>query len=74
MELDKNYINIVYNTITMKFSYLFILVAFSLMLGSACTHKTVVVKPGKVPPGQAKKMTGSKSAKPFAPGQQKKRH
>ncbi|MBV7530611.1 hypothetical protein [Chitinophaga sp. sic0106] len=27
---------------------------------------------GKVPPGQAKKMTGSKSAKPYAPGQQKK--
>ena len=27
---------------------------------------------GKVPPGQAKKGTGSKSAKPFAPGQQKK--
>jgi len=27
----------------------------------------------KVPPGQAKKMSGSKSAKAYAPGQQKKR-
>ncbi|TDP01294.1 hypothetical protein [Flavobacterium sp. 245] len=26
----------------------------------------------KVPPGQAKKMSGSKSAKAYAPGQQKK--
>ncbi|WP_264551425.1 hypothetical protein [Flavobacterium sp. N2038] len=26
----------------------------------------------KVPPGQAKKMSGSKSAKNYAPGQQKK--
>jgi hypothetical protein len=28
---------------------------------------------GKVPPGQMKKATGSQSAKPFAPGQQKKK-
>jgi hypothetical protein len=28
---------------------------------------------GKVPPGQAKKATGSKSAKEIAPGQQKKK-
>lgn len=28
---------------------------------------------GKLPPGQVKKATGSKSAKPFAPGQRKKR-
>ncbi|OIV40161.1 hypothetical protein [Flavobacterium johnsoniae] len=27
---------------------------------------------GKIPPGQAKKMSGSKSAKAYAPGQQKK--
>lgn len=26
---------------------------------------------GKVPPGQVKKATGSKSAKPYAPGQNK---
>jgi hypothetical protein len=28
---------------------------------------------GKVPPGQAKKVSGSQSAKPHAPGQQKKK-
>jgi hypothetical protein len=28
---------------------------------------------GKVPPGQMKKATGGQSAKPFAPGQQKKK-
>ncbi len=27
---------------------------------------------GKVPPGQAKKMSGSKSAKAYAPGQRKR--
>jgi hypothetical protein len=27
---------------------------------------------GHLPPGQAKKVTGSKSAKPYAPGQRKK--
>ena len=27
---------------------------------------------GKIPPGQMKKMTGAKSAKQYAPGQQKK--
>ena len=27
----------------------------------------------KVPPGQAKKQTGSQSAAPYAPGQQKKK-
>jgi hypothetical protein len=29
---------------------------------------------GHVPPGQEKKITGSQSAKPYAPGQQKKKH
>lgn len=35
------------------------------------THTTTTTK--KVPPGQAKKMNGDKSAKAYAPGQQKKR-
>lgn len=40
---------------------------------SACS-KTIVVsnKPAALPPGQMKKVTGSKSAAPYAPGQQKK--
>jgi hypothetical protein len=44
----------------------------SLSLG-ACTRKVYVYKHKPMPPGQAKKITGSKSAKPYAPGQQKKK-
>jgi hypothetical protein len=39
------------------------------------TNKPVVVvttSPGNLPPGQAKKVYGTQSAKPFAPGQRKK--
>jgi hypothetical protein len=50
-----------------------------IIAASACTHKTVIFKappPGQVKkssaPGQVKKETGSQSAKPYAPGQQKK--
>lgn len=40
---------------------------------SCSTHNhTHTTGSGKVPPGQAKKMSGSKSAKAYAPGQQKK--
>ncbi|KHJ37386.1 hypothetical protein PBAC_24540 [Pedobacter glucosidilyticus] len=46
----------------------FVIFAFIL---SSCAYQTAG-RSGKVPPGQAKKMTGSKSAKPFAPGQRKK--
>jgi hypothetical protein len=53
---------------------------FTIILGFACASctrrvyviKKVPVHAKKIPPGQAKKMTGSKSAKPYAPGQQKK--
>lgn len=40
----------------------------------ASCSKTMVVtkKPASLPPGQMKKLTGSKSAAPYAPGQQKK--
>ncbi|MGY3054127.1 hypothetical protein ACVWYG_002330 [Pedobacter sp. UYEF25] len=44
----------------------------ALMLTSSCYTARRSGNSGKVPPGQAKKGTGSKSAKPFAPGQQKK--
>lgn len=37
----------------------------------ACTYRHSS-SPGGVPPGQAKKMSGSKSARAYAPGQQKK--
>jgi hypothetical protein len=42
---------------------------------SACSTKIAVKgSPAKpLPPGQAKKVTGTKSAAPYAPGQQKKK-
>lgn len=49
-----------------------VLTMVGIMLISACYVPRTAGNSGKVPPGQAKKMTGSKSAKPFAPGQQKK--
>ena len=50
---------------------LIMLFSLSLVI-SACT--TVHVHHGKrIPPGQAKKMTGEKSAKNYAPGKQKKK-
>jgi len=62
---------------------LFLISAF-LILGNSCTiirpgyhhpSRTVIVHTnpnGKIPPGQMKKITGAKSAKQYAPGQQKK--
>lgn len=62
-----------------------ILVSVFLVFGSGCTvirpqqhhrpSRTVIIHSnpnGKIPPGQMKKMTGAKSAKHYAPGQQKK--
>jgi len=48
----------------------------SLFVYTSCMHRVVVVKntpANNLPPGQAKKVTGSQSAKPYAPGQQKKK-
>jgi len=58
------------------------LVALVLSLNSCASVVVVDSKPKKAPshavkqapPGQVKKMTGSQSAKPYAPGQQKKAH
>jgi len=55
----------------MKYIYL-ILACCVIMIASSCYTTRTAGQSGKVPPGQAKKGTGSKSAKPFAPGQQKK--
>jgi hypothetical protein len=50
-----------------------IILAISMVaLLSSCSYHSHSYKP--LPPGQAKKLTGSKSAKPYAPGQQKKKH
>ena len=51
-----------------------ILFAFTLSncsVGIGTAHHNHAPKTKKVPPGQAKKMTGQKSAKNFAPGHNK---
>jgi hypothetical protein len=57
-------------------NYLVFVLAMIVIVGSSCTRKVVVVKKSpathRLPPGQAKKITGSKSARAYAPGQQKK--
>ncbi|WP_173003127.1 hypothetical protein [Chitinophaga sp. SYP-B3965] len=55
----------------MRKLYLVLAVA-GIMLASSCYTPRTAGNSGKVPPGQAKKAAGSQSAKPFAPGQQKK--
>ncbi len=57
----------------MKTTYTILLMAMVMMTSSCYTTRTAG-NSGKVPPGQIKKATGSKSAKPFAPGQNKKRN
>lgn len=53
------------------YSLVLLVMILSIFVLSACVHTHTV---HKIPPGQAKKMTGAKSAKQYAPGQQKKRH
>ncbi|WP_341842421.1 hypothetical protein [Chitinophaga caseinilytica] len=56
----------------MKFNRVHLLFALAgtLMFGSCVVERHS--HPHGMPPGQAKKVYGTKSAKPFAPGQQKK--
>ena len=68
----------------MKKHFLILLVlSIFLLFGTSCAvyvpqehhprNQVIYTRPsGKVPPGQMKKMTGAKSAKAYAPGQQKK--
>lgn len=56
----------------MKTRNLFFPIMFAAYILASCSHHH---HPGKtLPPGQVKKVTGSKSAKPYAPGQQKKNY
>ena len=48
------------------------LICCTMLLLTSCYGPRTAGNSGKVPPGQAKKGTGSKSAKPFAPGQQRR--
>ena len=60
----------------MKMKLLALTWLIAIFVSTSCTHRIVIVKtnPGhRIPPGQAKKITGSQSAKPYAPGQVKKR-
>lgn len=57
-------------TLKFKLNSLLIFILIT-SLGSSCIT-TTHLKAKTPPPGQVKKVTGSKSAKPFAPGQQKK--
>ena len=49
-----------------------VLLVISLLIVSCNTHISSS-RSGKISPGHAKKMSGSKSAKAYAPGQQKKK-
>ncbi len=48
---------------------IFLMTAF---LASCSVHRVHTNGKGDIPPGQMKKITGEKSAKKYAPGQQKK--
>lgn len=52
-------------------TYLSLLMAL-LFLSTSCSTIIVPANNAKAPPGQVKKVTGAKSAKAYAPGQQKK--
>jgi hypothetical protein len=52
---------------------IFALLTMVLFLNSCAPVLVVDSAPKKAPPGQVKKVTGSQSAKQYAPGQQKKK-
>jgi hypothetical protein len=56
----------------MRYTFRIILVLVSCMLVFSSCKQTTIVKTKNPPPGQVKKATGSKSAAPYAPGQQNK--
>lgn len=59
----------------MKMTNFIKILSFTLLIISivSCSVHNSSSSSGKIPPGQAKKASGSKSAKAYAPGQQKKR-
>jgi len=56
----------------MKKTIILLSVFFGVLVFSSCTHHHHY-KTKRIPPGHAKKITGSKSAKPYAPGQRNKK-
>ena len=62
------------NSKYMKIAVIFLFILFVIVSVLGCvTHVHSNNNSNKIPPGQAKKISGSKSAKAYAPGQQKKR-
>lgn len=57
----------------LKILILFFLFAFAVPTLTSCNSAHHSNKSKPLPPGQAKKVTGEKSAKKYAPGQQKKK-
>lgn len=55
----------------MKNIHLVIAVCMIVLFSACYTSTRTAGNSGKVPPGQMKKATGAKSAKPYAPGQNK---
>ncbi|GEM_PF-522846 len=69
--LINRYLQLINLKDAMKKMYMLFAIA-ALMITSSCYTTRTAGNSGKVPPGQAKKKTGAKSAKHFAPGQRKK--
>ncbi|MEZ0181464.1 MULTISPECIES: hypothetical protein [Flavobacterium] len=59
-----------------KYIIIVMVILFVIISAISCSTHTHTYTPApsgkKIPPGQAKKMNGDKSAKAYAPGQQKK--
>lgn len=57
-----------------RFFFVLTYVAIAVIAQSCIISHTPPKTVKKAPPGQVKKVTGSQSAKPYAPGQQKKKN
>jgi hypothetical protein len=56
-----------------RYAIILLVLIFLILSVLSCSTHVSNSSSGKVPPGQAKKMNGDKSAKAYAPGQQKKK-
>ncbi len=57
----------------MKKTIVLLSILFGVLVFSSCVHLHHNHKTKRIPPGHAKKMHGSKSAKHYAPGQRNKK-
>lgn len=63
------YFQLTKHIVIMKKVILFAILSLGLLLAPSC--KTIHTNKNGIPPGQAKKLTGSQSAAPYAPGHNK---